>query len=164
MALSDSQQRILADMGIQVWVRRTGPESAGTSVSAPNSESNEAFIDIEPQTELLMVMETTEMSDEAQRLLNAMIKSLSMDSSQVRTLTVIEYRQVSTSTLAGKNVLLLGRTVSQQILPASGSESSIPVSQQQAQLFACYSLEEMLQQPVCKASVWQALKPLRSVF
>ncbi|MTI64733.1 DNA polymerase III subunit psi [Methylophaga sp.] len=165
MQLSNSQQRILADMGIQRWaLRREAPVVSHDQSLEPAGEAAAAAISVDAQTVLLLVMDETRLSDAAQRLLNAMLKAVSLRPEQVTTLSAGDFAQVDTASLANKAVLLLGTAVTAQLVPELSPEQPQPVTLYQARFSACFSLEEMLQRPQNKAAAWRALQQLRIVF
>ncbi|GEM_PF-1604660 len=165
MQLSTSQQRILADMGIELWaLRRPEAPSPKQPVVRATVDSEQTTIDIAAHIALVVVTETSTLSEAAQRLFAAMLKAVALKPGQVMTVNSSEFKQINTVGLAGKSVLLLGSTVTEQIMPDLTLDKPEAVSQYRAQFSASYSLEELLQQPSRKASAWQALKQLKSLF
>ena len=165
MQLSNSQQRMLADMGIEAWaLRRSEPLVREESQTMPSVEPATAAISVGRQHVLLLVMENTRLSETAQRLLNAMLKAVSLDTEQVMVLSAEDFRQIDTTSLANKAVLLMGKAVIAQVAPELTPEQSETLDRYQALVSTCFSLDEMLQQPPCKAAAWQALQQLRTVF
>jgi DNA polymerase III psi subunit len=165
MQLSNSQQRILADMGIQLWaLRRSEPENPQQGAAETPVETEQAAINVAAPVKLIVVTQAQAMSEAAQRLFNAMLKAASLTQDQVLSLTSREFEQINTASMANKSVLLLGSEITAELMPDLSPDNPETVSQYQAQFSACFSLEEMLQQPSLKAAAWQALKHLSPVF
>lgn len=165
MQLSSSQQRILADMGIQPWVlRRAESLRSEKSQTTASVKSETAVISMAAQTVLLLVMEHTRLSEAGRRLLNAMLKATSLSPEQVMTLSADDFKQIDSALLANKAVLLMGTQVTAQLLPELTPGHPETVNHYQADFSACFSLDEMLHQPPLKASAWRALQQLRNVF
>ncbi len=165
MQLSNSQKRILADMGIQLWaLRRSEPEIPQQRSAETPIETEQAAINVAAPVKLIVVTQAQVMSEAAQRLFNAMLKAASLTHDQVLSVTSREFEQINTASMANKSVLLLGRDITAELMPDLSPDIPETVSQYQAQFSACFSLEEMLQQPSLKAAAWQALKHLSPVF
>lgn len=165
MQLSNSQQRILADMGIQLWaLRRSESESPQQGAAETPVETEQAAINVAAPVKLIVVTQAQAMSEAAQRLFNAMLKAASLTHDQVLSVTSREFEQINTASMANKSVLLLGRDITAELMPDLSPDNPETVSQYQAQVLACFSLEEMLHQPSLKAAAWQALKHLSPVF
>lgn len=165
MQLSNSQQRILADMGIQLWaLRRSEPENPQQGAAETPVEIEQSDINVAAPVKLIVVTQAQAMSEAAQRLFNAMLKAASLTHDQVLSVTSREFEQINTASMANKSVLLLGSDITAERMPDLSPDNPETVSQYQAQFLACFSLEEMLQQPSLKAAAWQALKHLSPVF
>ena len=165
MQLSNSQQRILADMGIQLWALRCSePEIPQQRSAETPVETEQAAINVAAPVKLIVVTQAQVMSEAAQRLFNAMLKAASLTHDQVLSITSREFEQINTASMANKSVLLLGSDITAELMPDLSPDKPETVSQYQAQFSACFSLEEMLQHPPRKAAAWQALKHLSPVF
>lgn len=165
MQLSSSQQRILADMGIQPWVlRRAEPLRGEEQQTTASVDSEIAVISVAAQTMLLLVMENTRLSEAGRRLLNAMLKASSLSPEQVMPLSAEDFKQIDSASLANKAVLLMGTQVTAQLVPELTPSQPETVNHYQAGFSACFSLDEMLHQPSLKANAWRALQQLRNVF
>lgn len=144
MQLTSRQHQVLDDLGITVWKRRE--TSAVKSASVEMEIQPEATVDISGA--LLLVMADTELNDDKQRLLGAMLKSVALTLEQVSLVDASEFAQLSAQLMTDKLVLLIGNVAE-------------PVSQR---CYSCPDLDQMLQQPELKATAWQALKQLKTAF
>jgi DNA polymerase III psi subunit len=166
MQLSPSQQRILADMGIQVWALRRPEARVAENMAESTTETDVPLeqIQLDANIRMLLVMEETQLSETAQRLLNAMLKALLFDRQQVAIFSLADFRKLALHSLADRAVLLMGTAVSQQLQPQQSPMASELIEQDKTTYAVCPSLEDMLQKPAAKAAVWQTLKPLRDLL
>lgn len=165
MQLSNSQQRILADMGIQLWaLRRSEPEHSAQPGTETNIDTEQTAVDVAAPVKLIVVTEAQDMSEAAQRLFTAMLKAVSLNPDQALTVSASEFEQINRNTIANKSVLLLGSAITAVLMPDLTPDKPEPVIWYQARMSSCFSLEEMLQQPSRKSAAWQALKQLSALF
>lgn len=148
-------------MGIQLWALRRSEQQP---LPETNIDTKQAAINVAVPVKLIVVMAAAPMSAPAQRLFNAMLKAASLNSDEVLTIAPNEFGKINTATLANKSVLMLGTEVAAELMPDLSPDKPASVTDYQAQFFACFSLEDMLQQPSRKAAAWHALKHLSPVF
>lgn len=166
MNLSERQQRILADMGIPLWARRTGQTAERpVDIDAPISPATPAKDEsIELMTELVVVMADTDLNAEQERLFNAMLKVIALTREQVSLIDVDSFSHLDSDALRGKSILLLGLAVAEKMLPEADLHQPRIEEADKVRRIACFSLDDMLQQPLLKASAWQALQQIAKVF
>ncbi len=148
MELTSRQHQVLNNLGVTVWQRRDKPVVAPASPESEQHAADAASVDVSGV--LLLVMADTQLNDEKQRLLGAMLKSIALTWDQVSLIDRSAITHLSAQTLADKPALLMG---------------DIKTSESLAQhSYSCPDLEQMLKQPELKASAWQTLKQLKTVF
>lgn len=146
MDLTARQYQVLDDLGISVWQRRNRSPAAPASVGIQPVDTVSADV----SGIMLLVMADTELNDDKQRLLGAMLKSVNLTLEQVSVIERSAFARLSAEALIGKPVLLMG-----DVSPAELAAQ---------RCYTCPDLEQMLQQPELKASAWQALKQLKTAF
>lgn len=146
MSLSEYQYSVLSEMGIPIWTIR---QSKNTEVIEPtNSQSLDDLqtdvLQIPDEVQLVIVVESIELSTIERRLLTSILKSVGLDSSSQYLLDVSAIDCIAHDVIHSKLVLIL-----------TEQEPSLSEHIQCVQL---PSLATMIRQPTLKAVAWQQLK------
>lgn len=160
MNLSSRQHRILADMGISVWARR----SSQTEPVAPVQEVQPSVKEtqaVELNADVVIVTAETKLGQDQERLLDAMLKAVSLNRTVINLLDLETFSSLNTDALAGKTIFLLGNDVAERLLPGSNLHQPQMTQDARGQWIASFSLSDLLENPVLKAAAWQALKQLK---
>lgn len=163
MQLSRRQQTILADMGIPVWQARASKQPTSSAKASTEADKTLA-IEVEIQGHLVLVMDSIDLDEPQKRLLSAMLQAAALDESSVTRLTGKQLESLPSATLQDKAVLILGETLAAQYLDDHNLNQPSLQQTESGKRMACYSLSDMLQDSMCKAAVWQALKQLKMAF
>ena len=151
MSLSDRQQSILADMGIPVWERRTQDltQSAKTNLSPVLPEE---IVNIRSNSELIVVLETTDLKSAERNLLAAMLKANAIDPEHTDIIKMTDFSSLSADKFVDKTIWFIGVAIA---FPDDGSQSDV-------RHIVIAGLDQMLAQPAYKAEAWHAMKQLVS--
>lgn len=159
MQLSQRQQQTLAALDIPVWKRRqTVPVMNDVVVTEDIAIT--ANIDLSPA--VWVVTASTVVDDKAQRLLGAMLKAVGLSRKAVAMLNCEQIQAVAEAEMYDKTVLVLGNL--SELVP----ETTDPAQPEKiahhadSHWIVTYSLSEIMARPSLKASVWQALKLLKT--
>lgn len=160
MNLSSRQHRILADMGISVWARRSSQTEPVVPVREVQPSVQETPA-VELNADVVIVMADTRLGQDQERLLDAMLKAVSLNRTVINLLDLETFSSLNTDALAGKTMFLLGNDVAETLLPGSNLHRPQMTQDARGQWIASFSLSDLLENPVLKAAAWQALKQLK---
>lgn len=158
MSLSERQHVFLAELEIPVWQLRATTPSTGIERAQDTAEQETPALDIDFSPAIWLVMASTQMNDSESRLFDAMLKAVKLNRQAIAVIDYQMFEQLVSGEAENKTLIVMGQS---SITPAALSVSQPELIQQNdSRWIATYSLQEMLEQPALKATVWQALKLL----
>lgn len=158
MPLSKRQHFFLAELDIPVWELRETSLSTDAEIDDKSTAYTPPAFDIDLSPAIWLLMASTEMNGSEARLFDAMLKARKLSRRAVAVIDFQTFAALAGRDTDNKTLLVMGET---SLMPAALSLTQPTLIQQnESRWIATYSLQDMLQQPALKATVWQALKLL----
>ena len=158
MPLSKRQHFFLAELDIPVWELRETSLSTDAEIDDKSTAYTPPAFDIDLSPAIWLLMASTEMNGSEARLFDAMLKARKLSRRAVAVIDFQTFAALAGRDTDNKTLLVMGET---SLMPAALSLTQPTLIQQnESRGIATYSLQDMLQQPALKATVWQALKLL----
>ncbi|WP_438969878.1 DNA polymerase III subunit psi [Methylophaga sp.] len=163
MPLSEYQHRTLSELGIPVWQLRTRSVKEPTPQTDEQQATGTQNVDLSHPVWIVMV--STRLDNEEQRLLQSMLKAINLSTQSVTMLDHQQIDKIADAAKEDKAVLMLGHIDGINAPTAFDvSQPTLITDTANSHWIATYSLSDMLQDSRKKATVWQALKLLKTLY